>query len=175
AKKMIGLADNDPRPLTLTGGLGFFGGPGNNYSLHSVATLAQMISAGEKSNGLITALGWFMYKHAAGIYSNQPLGGEFKDYDIKDQQGGPVGNPPEKIKEQMNGTGTIETYTVIYSSDGQPSYAVIYGRTKKGCRFISNTQNALDIYQALMSENRIGQRVSVVFDASKNVNVAQLV
>jgi len=43
AKRMLGLADDDPRPLTLTGGLGFFGGPGNNYSLHAIATLAQRL------------------------------------------------------------------------------------------------------------------------------------
>ncbi len=51
AKKMTGISDEDPRPLTLTGGLGFFGGPGNNYSLHSIATLAEKIAKGEKTNG----------------------------------------------------------------------------------------------------------------------------
>ncbi len=175
AKKMIGIGDNDPRPLTLTGGLGFFGGPGNNYSLHSAATLAQMISVGKKSNGLITALGWFMYKHAAGVYSNQPLGGKLKDYDIKDQQNSLVGDPPEKIEDRVNETGIIETYTVIYSSDRQPAYAVIYGKTKKGNRFISNTRHTPEIYQTLISENRIGQKVNIAFDVSKNINVAQLI
>ncbi len=71
AKKMAGLTDNDPRPLTLTGGLGFFGGPGNNYNLHAVATLAEQIAGNQYRTGLVTALGWFMHKHAAGVYTSR--------------------------------------------------------------------------------------------------------
>ncbi len=33
----VGWATDDPRGLTLTGGLPFFGGPGNSYSLHGIA------------------------------------------------------------------------------------------------------------------------------------------
>ena len=39
----FGLAPDDPRGLTLTGGLPYFGGPGNSYSLHGIAeTVAEM-------------------------------------------------------------------------------------------------------------------------------------
>ena len=33
----LGIAPDDPRGLTLTGGLPFFGGAGNNYSMHAIA------------------------------------------------------------------------------------------------------------------------------------------
>ena len=33
----FGLTADDPRGLTLTGGLPFFGGAGNNYSMHGIA------------------------------------------------------------------------------------------------------------------------------------------
>src|SRR2546426_1248512 len=33
----LGLRPDDPRPLTVTGGLPYAGGPGNNYVMHSVA------------------------------------------------------------------------------------------------------------------------------------------
>ena len=36
----LGLACDDPRGLTVTGGLPFFGGPGNNYSMHAIAAMA---------------------------------------------------------------------------------------------------------------------------------------
>ena len=39
AAKGLGIELDDPRGLTITGGLPFFGGPGNNYSLHAIATL----------------------------------------------------------------------------------------------------------------------------------------
>ena len=34
---LAGPAGGDDRALTLTGGLGFAGGPGNNYSTHAIA------------------------------------------------------------------------------------------------------------------------------------------
>ncbi len=175
AKKMIGIKDNDPRPLTLTGGLGFFGGPGNNYNLHGVATLAQKICMGEKSNGLVTALGWFMHKHAAGVYGSKPLEGEFKDHDIKDQKNCLAGTAPVEIKGQVTGIGIIETYTIIYAMDQTPSYAVLYGKTPDNFRFIARTQSHPDIFSQLTSKNRVGQKVKVKFDPSRNMNIADLI
>jgi acetyl-CoA C-acetyltransferase len=174
AKKMIGIKDDDPRPLTLTGGLGFFGGPGNNYSLHGVATLAEKIAIGEKSNGLVTALGWFMHKHAAGIYGSNPSKGEFKNYDITDQKNCLIGKEPVKIKDQVNGPGIIETYTIIYAINNKPSYAVLYGKTRDDFRFIARTRNHLDIFKQLTSKNRVGQKIHIGFNPSKNINIADL-
>ncbi len=34
----LGLPFNESRPLTVTGGLPYAGGPGNNYVMHAVAT-----------------------------------------------------------------------------------------------------------------------------------------
>ncbi len=174
AKKMIGITDDDPRHLTLTGGLGFFGGPGNNYSLHGVATLAEKISIGEKSNGLVTALGWFMHKHAAGVYGSEPSKSKFKDYDVRDQKNGFAGKDPVKIKDQVTGTGTIETYTIIYSMDQLPSYAVLYGKTRDNFRFIARTQTHHDIFEQLTKKNRVGQSVNIKFAPSINMNIADL-
>ena len=39
----LGVALDDPRRLTVTGGLPFFGGPGNNYSMHAIATVADRL------------------------------------------------------------------------------------------------------------------------------------
>ena len=175
AKKMIGIQEDDPRPLTVTGGLGFFGGPGNNYSLHSAATLADMISKGEKSNGLVTALGWFMHKHAAGVYGNRPLGGAFEDHDRIDQENPFWGVKPVQIKDQVNGAGRIETYTVIFTIDREPAYAILYGRTDDNFRFVAGTENDPSIFQALMSENLVGTKVAVQYNPAADRNVARLI
>ena len=58
--------------LTLTGGLAFFGGPGNNYSLHGIAQLVADLRNAQSSYGLVHANGGFMSKHAVGIYSRLP-------------------------------------------------------------------------------------------------------
>ena len=39
----LGLALDDERPLTVTGGHAYFGGPGNNYTTHSIATMAEQL------------------------------------------------------------------------------------------------------------------------------------
>jgi len=173
AKKMIGIRDDDPRSLTLTGGLGFFGGPGNNYNLHAVATLAEKISNGAQSNGLVTALGWFMHKHAAGVYGSEPNPREIKEDHIEDQKNPLTGNPPMNIKEEMIGTGIIETYTVIFSIEQTPSYALIYGKNEDNHRFVAQTRHDPDIFKYLMQKSRVGERVKLRFDQAAHINLAE--
>lgn len=173
AKKMIGIREDDPRPLTLTGGLGFFGGPGNNYSLHAVATLAEKITQGEYSKGLVTALGWFMHKHAAGIYGSEPKTRDIGQDPIQDQKSPLAGEAPERIREEVSGPGLIETYTVIFSPDQTPSYGLIYGKTKDNHRFIARTRRDPDIFKYLMQKSRVGERVKLRFDRAAHINLAE--
>ena len=71
AAEALGLGPDDARRLTVTGGLPYFGGPGNNYCLHAVATMAErLLDTG--GAGLVTALGWYLTKHAAGVYADRP-------------------------------------------------------------------------------------------------------
>ncbi len=172
AKKMIGIADDDPRPITLTGGLGFFGGPGNNYNLHAVATLAEKIAGGEKKTGLVTALGWFMHKHAAGVYGASPPATPFEPGDKEDRDSGAVGGDPVPLQPEVDGDGVIETYTVVYERDQAPSYAVVYGRTQDRYRFIARTPARPEIFERLTSTNQVGQPVRIRFDASRGLNIA---
>jgi len=67
----LGIAPHDTRGLTTTGGLPYFGGPGNNYSLHGVASTVYRIRA-HGGAGLVSAMGWYATKHAVGIYSAGP-------------------------------------------------------------------------------------------------------
>ena len=71
---MAGPAGGDDRPLTLTGGLGFAGGPGNNYVTHSIAAAVDACRRDPGSIGLVTALGWYITKHSVGLYSTHPTG-----------------------------------------------------------------------------------------------------
>ena len=43
AAEALGLATDDRRGLTVTGGLPYFGGPGNNYTTHGIATLTDLL------------------------------------------------------------------------------------------------------------------------------------
>ena len=174
ALKMLGLKQDDPRPFTVTGGLGFFGGPGNNYSLHAVATMVEMIAEGKINNGLVTALGWFMHKHAAGIYSATPTETDLRHHDIDDIKAPLAGGQPVTIAEKASGRGHIETYTVIYKKDGTPDYTLIYGKTEKGARFIANSDTDQETVTALTTENQVGKAVHLCYDDQKKRTLAHL-
>ncbi|MBT4160421.1 MAG: acetyl-CoA acetyltransferase, partial [Gammaproteobacteria bacterium] len=45
ARDAFGIAEGDPRSLTVTGGLPFHGGAGNNYVMNSIATMAEKVRA----------------------------------------------------------------------------------------------------------------------------------
>ncbi|MGI9293523.1 MAG: hypothetical protein ACR2PS_06025, partial [Pseudomonadales bacterium] len=68
----IGISPLDPRGVTVTGGLPYFGGPGNNYSLHAIAEMVATLRGDGNSHGLVTANGLYLTKHAMGLYSTEP-------------------------------------------------------------------------------------------------------
>ncbi|HET6154630.1 MAG TPA: hypothetical protein VFE15_16930, partial [Marmoricola sp.] len=53
----LGLTADDPRRLTVTGGLPFFGGPGNGYSLHAIVETVAACRRAPGSWGLVGANG----------------------------------------------------------------------------------------------------------------------
>lgn len=174
AKRELGLAEDDPRPLTLTGGLGFFGGPGNNYSLHAIATLVERIAAGKTETGLVTSLGWFLHKHAAGVYSCNPAETDLGDHDLADIENRLVGPKPVDIIDRASGPGRIETYTVKFSRDGQPETAILYGKTEAGLRFVAQALTNTDVLDRLVSENQVGRAVFLNYREQQGMNIAQL-
>ena len=72
----LGLAVDDPaRPLTLTGGLTFGGGPGNNYGTHAIASDGRRPPGRPRvAAALVTGLGWYVTKHCIGIYGSEAPG-----------------------------------------------------------------------------------------------------
>jgi acetyl-CoA C-acetyltransferase len=65
---------------TLTGGLGTFGGPGNGYTVYSLAAMVEALRKDGSKPALVTANGGVMSKQAVGVYTAQqpprPWGGE---------------------------------------------------------------------------------------------------
>lgn len=162
AKRVLRIADDDPRSLTTTGGLGFFGGPGSNYALHGIATLAQKISEGKFRTGMTTAIGWFMHKYAVGLYGDAPNQHDFSEDDLIDDDSPEAGRPPLERLDSFDGFGTIETYTVVYGRDRQPQKTIIIGSNDNGVRFIANTDTQAHTFEKFTAKNQIGARVSVV-------------
>lgn len=135
----LGLAYDDPRGLTLTGGLPFFGGPGNNYSLHAICEAVDRVRREPGARALIWANGGYLSKHAFGIYGaydarQAPLGedGSAQAQRAIDAAPGPA------VVEAPQGAARVETYTVIHER-GVPRLGIVIGRlTENGARFVAN-------------------------------------
>ena len=54
---------------TLTGGLNFFGGPGNGYTVYSLAAMVEALRKDGSRPALVTANGGVMSKQAVGVYT----------------------------------------------------------------------------------------------------------
>ncbi|OBH08039.1 acetyl-CoA acetyltransferase [Mycobacterium sp. E1747] len=152
----MGIAPDDPRGLTLTGGLPFFGGAGNNYSMHAVAeTIAQMRRMPGEF-GLVGANGGILSKYSVGVYSTSPA--EWQADRSAHAQKQVADWPTEKVTEQADGVGTVETYTVR-RDDGRPT-GIIIGRLDDGSRFLSTTEDD-ELIALLIEGDPLGRRVRV--------------
>ncbi|MEQ8497221.1 MAG: hypothetical protein RLW42_23620 [Gammaproteobacteria bacterium] len=160
-RRHLGLADDDPRPLTQTGGLGFFGGPGSNYALHGIASMAEAIAAGRHTSGMTTALGWFLHKFAVGIYADTPNRRDIAADDREDAAAPDAGNAPLEPAAAPRGVGIIETWTVIFDRAQRPACGIVYGRTAEGRRFVANCADDDAAYAAFTGENVVGRRVAL--------------
>lgn len=161
AMKEIGLADDDPRPISVTGGLPFFGGPGNNYVTHSIAEMMNVLRKRPGSFGMVTANGNYLTKHSAGLYSTEPTKGPWRREDPKKLQVELDARPKQRVNTTPAGTGTIETYCVAYGKDA-PEKAYIFGRLDdSGDRFVAMAGNEPALLADMLTREQLGRRVAV--------------
>ena len=136
--KRIELAKDNAVELTITGGLPYFGGPGNNYVTHSISEMVRRLRARPGAFGLITANGNYVTKHSFGVYSTATPAGPWRRESPASLQAQMDALPKAPFTETPQGTATIETYTVMHGKGG-PEFAVIFGRLHAtGQRFIAN-------------------------------------
>ncbi len=161
AADALGLAYDDPRGLTVTGGLPFFGGPGNNYSMNGIAQMVPMLRAKPGSFGLITANGGYLSKHAAGIYSTTPTEGTWQREDPAGYQAEIDAMESPTVTETPDGAATIETYTVCFGRNG-PERGIVIGRLdENGHRFVANTPDDAGTLNDLMENDSMGRSGTV--------------
>lgn len=130
----IGVAEDDPRGLTLTGGLPYFGGPGNNYSMHAIAEVARRCRARPGSRGLVFANGGYLTRHSFGVWSTTPRAFERADPAGYQAEIDSMESPP--LVEKPSGDGVIEAFTVVHDR-GVPMFAILIGRLPGGERFLA--------------------------------------
>jgi len=158
----LGLDEN--RPLTVTGGLTFGGGPLNNYVMHSIARMVELLRAEPGTRGLVTANGGNLYKHAHGIYSGVA---PTQDFQFANVQAEIDRLPSKNCLASYRGRATIESYTVMYSA-GQPTIGHVACLTPSGERTWVNTEEP-ELMRAMSSEEFCGRPVQIASDAQLTI------
>lgn len=164
-----GLATDDPRGLTLTGGLPFFGGPGNSYSLHGIAETVTEMRSAPGSYGLVGANGGVMSKYSVGVYSTTPA--PWATDESAALQAEITALPTVPVTRDVDGIGVVETYSVRY--DWPETTGVIIGRLEADdSRFMALSTDAALL--ALMCDgDPLGARITVK-STQDGINLAGL-
>jgi acetyl-CoA C-acetyltransferase len=144
------------RPLTITGGLTFAGGPLNNYVMHSIARAVELLRMQREAKCLITANGGYLTKHAFGVYAASPPDRPYQHQDVQDEVDA---TPWRDVAIDHTGNATVESYTVMYGAAG-PSIAHIACRTPDDRRTWANCEDPA-ILEAMTREEFCGRPVRI--------------
>ena len=106
------------RPLTVTGGLPYCGGPASNYGSHALATMVGVLRDDPGSLGLVSGVGMHMTKHAAAVLGTAPPAEPWRPSSASGS-GAPEPEPERlAIVDSYEGPATIAAYTVRHGRDG---------------------------------------------------------
>ena len=125
----IGLGTD--RPLTVTGGLSFAGGPWNNYVSHSIAAMVGRLREDAGSMGLVTANGGYLTKHAFGVYATTPPPSPWRH---AHPQGEVDALPRRELCEVVDGPVAVESTVVVHDRESAPESAIVAALLADGRR-----------------------------------------
>ncbi len=158
----------DVKPLTVTGGLSYFGGAGNNYTTHAIATMMDIVRDRPGKYGLVTGNGGNVTKHSAGIYSTVPVEGSWKrELPAAYQPEIDALKGPVRVTE-AEGAATLETYTVMYDREG-PAWGLVIGRLEDDRRFLSLAPDDKALLENMTTEDPLGIAGKVSFNGTHNI------
>ena len=156
SRDAIGLALDDPRPVTVTGGLPYHGGPASNYMMHSVTEMVSKLRQEPSAAGLVTGVGMHLSKHSAAVYSATP-GPVSVPCDLQpvlDRQ------PPMTIVGPATGQATVAAYTVLHGRE-RPERAIAICDVEPGVRCYAETRDT-SLMAALEAEEWVHRPVRLV-------------
>ncbi|MFF0380223.1 acetyl-CoA acetyltransferase [Actinoplanes missouriensis] len=162
----FGLTADDPRGLTVTGGLPFFGGAGNNYAMHAIASVVERVRQSPGSHGFVGANGGMMSKYSAGVYTTTPSPWRADDSAALQAEVDAWAAPEQAVR--ADGWATLETYTVKHARDGKRTGVVVGRLEADGRRFLALAEDEMVLDDVLCSAEPIGQLVHVRSSSAGN-------
>jgi acetyl-CoA C-acetyltransferase len=176
----LGLAEDDPRGVTVTGGLPYHGGPGSNYMTHSLAAMTEVLRTDPGSYGLVSGVGMHMQKHAFGVWSTTPPSGPTAG---GAGSGTGTGREPRTVgaghgAEEVgivtspSGPATVATYSVLHGRDGTPERAVLICDLPESGRCYALLDGGPETLAQAEREELVGRKVTLA--PEDQLNLARL-
>jgi len=168
--KELGINEDDPRDLTVTGGLPFFGTPLSNYSLHAIINTVEKIRTNPSLKVMVIANGGYNTKQSIGIYGTEPskIPWGVRD-DSKIQQSIFEKALPEPV-EKVNGKLTVDGYSIFYHRTGYPIRGVVVGTLENGSRGVAIIDGKPDVFLTLETQDLVGRTLEVQYDSIEEKN-----
>jgi len=173
-RKELGLSEDDPRDISIAGGLPYFGGPLSNYSLHAIITSVNLIREDPSKKIMIIANGGYNTKQSFGIYGTTPPVKSWGDNEEKSIQETILKETLPDPVEKANGQLTIDAYTIYYERDGTPKRGIVLGH-------LENRRNTLAYIDAKPEELKnleqvdiVGQNFPIHYDSKLQRNLINL-
>ncbi len=158
-RDILGIADDDPRSLTVTGGLPYFGGPGNNYTAHSIAAMVELLRENRGSSGLVTGVGMHMTNHSFAIYSSTPQ-------DITSVSTGSIANTSVEIAASADDPAVIVGCTVMHTKTDR--YALAVCELESGARCYARCNDPAMV-ESMEEDEWVGRAVQLRCNQSVNI------
>ena len=143
--------------MTVTGGLPYMGGPGNNYSLHAIAAMVSRLRSRGKGHGLVTANGLYLTKHSLGLYSTEPGEHEWQLPDTSGLQQQIDKLPTTTLADDPAGEVIVETFTVSFGRNG-PESGIVFAKNSRGERILALTRTDSDTTQPNGGDGSCGEQ-----------------
>ncbi len=153
---------DDPRPLSLTGGLAFAGGPGNAYVLHSLATAVTRLRTSPTERLLVTGIGMSNTKHASTVLtgaSHVPPNASGTTHYRQEN-----GLAPAHVREDAEGDARVVTYTIEYDRAGEPTNVICILELPDGGRTVANAADCGKLAEQFRASEPIGRPGIIVRD-----------
>jgi acetyl-CoA C-acetyltransferase len=166
----LGIDQDDPRGVTVTGGLPFAGGAGSDYLTHSIAAMVDVLREDPGSYGMTTGVGMHLTKHVAGVWSTEPGPSAPTPPPGDLQERLAAADPPVPITDEASGPAEVLTYTVLHGRDGAAESGLAVCALPDGTRTYAKVDDPTRLREVEAME-WVGARVDLATEGGRNIVV----
>jgi acetyl-CoA C-acetyltransferase len=151
---------------TIIGGLPYYGGPGNHYSLHATCEAVERLRRSPPASAAVQSLCWNMHKSAVNVYANR------RPLDVPSLRPPATPHtlaPPRGFAEQARGRYVVESYTVLFDRDGGPLHGLFSALDGDGARTLALAEDDAIVQEALAA-SPVGRVATVAYDVHRGLN-----